>query len=275
MINILYSGNNKVFKGILLGTLSIIKHCSEPITIYLATADFTELNKSFVPISTQQCAFLDEILKTANPQSTAKIIDTTKVFKQSINDKNLKNCYTPYAMNRLLIDLLDLPDKLLYIDSDVMACDDISKLFNIDITDFEFAAALDYMGKFWIARDYFNSGVMLINRQKALDTNLFAKCRQLVNTKWFKMPDQSALYRSKTAIKFLDGKFNEQRMPKDDTVVKHFNKGIRWTPFFHIYNIKQWQFDKVHKKLKIFCFDDIFDKYSAMLATHSDLILGE
>ena len=70
----------------------------------------------------------------------------------------------------------------------------------------------------------------------------------------------------------LDRKFNEQRTPVADTVVKHFNKGIKWIPFFHIYNIKQWQIDKVHKKLKIFCFDDIYEEYNKIIEQNPSII---
>lgn len=39
---------------------------------------------------------------------------------------------------------------------------DINELFNIDINDYECAACLDYMGRFWVDRKYINSGVNFI-----------------------------------------------------------------------------------------------------------------
>lgn len=79
------------------------------------------------------------------------------------------------------------------------------------------------------------------------------------------MPDQSAIRKYVKDILILEDRFNEQRSIKPKTVVKHFNKGIKWFPFFHIYNYKQWQIDNVHKKLKIFMFDDIYDQYKNLL----------
>ncbi len=272
MVNIMFSGNKRIFKGIVLATLSILKYYKNPLTIYLTTLDYTEINPNFCRITQEQADFLDNLVKQTNAQSQVKLIDTTIMFKQLLYGKNHNNDYSPYTLIRLLIDKIDLPDKILYLDSDIMTCDDISLLYDIDISEYEFAAALDYMGKFWIAKDYFNAGVTLFNRELAIKNDLFEKCRYLVNTKWFKMPDQSALYRSKTSMLILDGRFNEQRFPKQNTVVKHFNKGIKWLPFFHIYNVKQWQFDKVHKKLKIFCFDDIFEQYTELLKDHKQLI---
>ena len=272
MVNIMFSGNKSIFKGIVLATLSILKHYKNPLTIYLTTLDYTEIKPNFCCITPEQADFLDNLVKQTNAQSQVKLIDTTIMFKQLLYGKNHNNDYSPYTLIRLLIDKIDLPDKILYLDADIMACDDISLLYDIDISEYEFASALDYMGKFWIAKGYFNAGVTLFNRRLAIKNELFEKCRYLVNTKWFKMPDQSALYRSKTSMLILDGRFNEQRMPKQNTVVKHFNKGIKWLPFFHIYNVKQWQFDKVHNKLKIFCFDDIFEQYTELLKDHKQLI---
>lgn len=272
MVNIMFSGNKAIFKGTLLATLSILKHYKGVLTIYLTTLDYSELKENFVCITKEQSDCLDNLVKKVNPESKVILMDVTTIFKQLLSDKNQKNDYTPYTLTRLLIDKLDMPDKILYLDSDVMACNDISILYNLDIENYEFAAALDYMGKFWIAKDYFNAGVTLFNRKLAIQNDLFEKCRHLVNTKWFKMPDQSALYKSKINMLILDRKFNEQRMPVADTVIKHFNKGIKWIPFFHIYNIKQWQFDKVHKKLKIFCFDDIFEEYNKIVQGNPSII---
>lgn len=272
MINVMYSGNSAIFKGILLSCMSIVKHCKEPLTIYLSTLDYTELKSTYKCITPEQAELLEKVLKQVNQESNVKLMDITQLFKNNISNKNQKNDYTPYAQIRLLANLMELPDKFLYLDSDTMACGNIAELFNIDMTNYEFAVALDYMGKFWIAKDYFNSGVALFNRKLCIDNNLFEKCRNLINTKWFKMPDQTSLYRSKTSILYLDSKFNEQRLPKKDTIIKHFNKGIKWIPFFHIYNVKQWQFDKVHKKLKIYCFDDIFEEYTKLANDYKDII---
>ena len=98
-----------------------------------------------------------------------------------------------------------------------------------------------------------------MNLKQMRQDNLLEKCRNMVNKTRMLMPDQTALnkYGKK---KYLPFKFNEQRKIKADTVIKHFCKGIVFfLPFgFHIYNIKQWQRNKVHESLKIFMFDDIY-----------------
>ena len=146
---------------------------------------------------------------------------------------------------------------------------DIKELWDVDINDYEFAAALDFMGKKWINKNYCNAGVLYINLKKVKETGLWTKARQRVHDKTMAMPDQSALHDLATFKLVLPDKFNEQRTIKEDTVIKHFCKGIKFYLFIpRVYNYKQWQRDKVHKKLKIHDFDDIYDDYDAVMAKH-------
>ena len=169
-------------------------------------------------------------------------------------------------MLRLFLDELPgMPDKIIYLDIDTMCVSDIAQLYDIDISACEYAAALDYMGKFWINKHYCNSGVLLLNLQKIRETGLFRKCRELICVKKMAMPDQSALHRCATSRMELPMRFNEQRTIKPDTVVKHFNKGIKWYLFIpRVYNYKQWQRDKVQNRLKIHDFDDIYAEYDRL-----------
>ena len=54
MINVLYAGNYKVFDGLLLSVLSMVKHTNEPLNIMCLTMDLRELDKRYVPISKEQ-----------------------------------------------------------------------------------------------------------------------------------------------------------------------------------------------------------------------------
>ena len=61
--------------------------------------------------------------------------------KEFANCANEKAYCTPYTLLRLLADLVpNMPSKLLYLDIDMMIGDDITKLYNIDISDYEYAA---------------------------------------------------------------------------------------------------------------------------------------
>ena len=191
-------------------------------------------------------------------------------FRAELADgKNTENFYTPYTLLRLYMDGFEMfPDKIVYLDIDTMCASDIGQLYDVDLGDAEYGAVLDHMGKFWINRHYCNAGVLLLNLARIRETKLFARAREYVYTHKMMMPDQTALHRLCTKRVYLPRRFNEQRDLRDDTVVKHFCRGIRWVPFFHIYNYKQWERDKVHKKLKIFYFDDLYEKFDALAAEH-------
>lgn len=266
IIPVCYAGNKKVFEGIMLGALSILKHAKSAVKFYVLTMDLQDVKPEYLPISPEQVAALDEIAKTYNSGSAAQLIDVTPLYLESLKSgRNERTEYTPYCLLRLYMDVLpEIPDKAVYLDVDTMVLRDIDELYSIDIADYEYGAVVDYMGKFWISKYYINSGVLLLNMAEIRRTKLFTRAREMVTTKWMKMADQTAINRLAERKLYLPGKFNEQRNIKPDTVVKHFNKGIRYFPFFHIYNYKQWQREKVHKKLKIHDFDDIYALYDTL-----------
>ena len=137
---------------------------------------------------------------------------------------------------------------------------DISELWDVDISAYEFGASLDAAGRYWIDENYCNSGVMLINLRRIRETGLFAETRRQVNRRTMVMPDQSALNDLAESKLVLPRRFNEQRAIRDDTVIKHFFRWFRIYPLWaRMLNYKQWQVDEVHKKLKIHDFDDIYD----------------
>lgn len=268
MINVCYCGNRKIFPGLLLSVMSLAKHTERALSVYVLSMDLHEQNPAFVPFTKNQMNVLNKVLQDKNPESRAIQLDLTDLYKQKLaKGKNRKAAiYTPYALLRLYLDVLpDIPDKMIYLDVDTMCTDDIANLYDVDIENYEYAAALDYLGKFWINKNYCNSGVLLLNLPKIRDTGLFDRVRELVCNKKMAMPDQSALHKCGKLRLYLPERFNEQRNIKPDTVVKHFCKGIKWILFFPFtYNIKQWHRDKVHKRLKITCFDDIYEKYDLL-----------
>lgn len=267
MIPILYCGNDRIFEGLFLSATSIARRTGEALEVRVLTMDDSDANPAYRPISEERVASLECALKRFHPENRAVRVDLSEKFFEAFGGgKNLKNSYTPYALLRLLADdpAVVPYDKAIYLDVDTMACRDIRELWDIDIMDYEYGAVLDYMGTFWVAKDYCNSGVLLLNLAKIRETGMFGKCRELIREKWFAMPDQSAIHRSAIARYTLPRRFNEQRGITGETVIKHFNKGIVWFPF-HIYNVKQWQRDAVHKRLKITAFDDDYAFYDEFM----------
>lgn len=264
MINILYSGNDKVFDGILTCSLSILKRSKndEPITFYIFTMDVSHLKSDYTSISDSKVKYFEGIIKEYNPENRVVKIDVTDIYKREFAGSPNEGAYcSPYTLLRLFADLVDLPDKLLYLDIDLLFARDIHLLYDINIDDYEYAAARDYYGKFFIKPNYINAGVLLFNLKKMKETNLLGKARELVRTKKLMFADQSAIIRSTTKRKLLSQRFNDQKFLHKKTVVRHFSKRLFWLPYPHTDNIKQWHISRVHKKFKYYGFDDVLYDY--------------
>ncbi len=274
MLNVCFAGNRGYFEGLLMCTMSIAKNTKEEIYLHVLTMNLECDNPNFKDFTQAQVDFLDEFLKSKNPNSKAVRWDVTQLYLQHLHHgKNNSTGYTPYSLLRLLMDFLpDMPDKMIYLDIDTMCCSNLKQLMDEDVENFDVAMVKDYMGRFWIRPSYCNAGVLLLNIKRMKENKIFEKCRNMVCNKKMFMPDQTALnkYAKK---KYLPFKFNEQRKIKPDTVIKHFCKGIVFfLPFgFHIYNIKQWQREKMHKSLKIHIFDDIYAEIDDIKAKRKDL----
>jgi lipopolysaccharide biosynthesis glycosyltransferase len=265
MINILFCGNEGVFAGVLTCMLSIFKRTDtkEPFHIYIYTMDVSYLKAEYVPISGRAAAFLDKAAKSYNPLNVVECIDVTDIYKKEFASCPNEQCYcSPYTLLRLFADMVDdMPDKLLYLDVDILFNRDIRLLYDIDVSDYEYAAARDHYGKYILNPNYINAGVLLLNMKKIRETGLLAKARQLIKTKKLLFADQSAVYRSTTKKKMLPQRYNDQKFLHRHTVVRHFSKRLFYLPYPHTENIKQWKVSKIHKVFGYYVFDDILYEY--------------
>lgn len=263
MINILFGGNNKVFDGILLCLLSMIKHCPDELNVHILTADVRELNENFKPLDENQISILNKVVKRKNINSDVKLIKLGKEFNSWVySSSNKLNSYTPFAFLRLFADKIEnLPEKIIYLDTDILLNGNIGELFNVDIANMELAVVKDRYGHFFIKPSYFNSGMLLMNIKKIKESNLFEQVRNICVTKKMAFPDQSALNKCCSRKIYLPRKFNEQGKLRDDTIIHHFSKKIKWFPYFHTINIKPWQIDEVKNKYKCHAYDDIYEEY--------------
>ena len=261
MINVLFGGNYKVKDGILLCIMSMVKHCNDPINVTVLTADVTELNPDYKPVQEEDILLFDKILKNKNPNSCTNLIQLGKEFNTwATNGENKLSQYTPFTFLRLFSDKLDLPEKIIYLDTDIMLNGNIKELFDIDISNYELGVVLDRYGKFFISPKYFNAGVLLMNMKNIKKSNLLEEVRNMCFYKKMGLPDQTALNRLCKKKLYLPRRFNEQANPKKNTIVQHFSKRIWWFPF-HSRNIKQYHIDLVHEKYHIHNYDDIYEEY--------------
>jgi len=264
----MFAGNYKVFDGILIASISIVQHCKDPINVYILTMDLSEQNPDFLPLSEKQIDCLQRLYSKTNEKSKVIPVDVKEVYLKELGTSpNKESSYTPYALLRLLADKLDvIPDKVLYLDADVVANGDISELYQMDVEEYEIAGVRDYYGKIFFYPRYLNSGVLLMNMKRIRETGMLSKALRLCNSKRVFLPDQTAINKYARRKKIISSKFNEQKNMKKDTVIRHFSMTLQFFPKFKKINIKPWHIDDVHNILKIYEFDDTYARYKEIIA---------
>ncbi|WP_294763037.1 glycosyltransferase [uncultured Lactobacillus sp.] len=269
-MNILFCGDHNAEDGILIATLSLLKNSgAQELHIYILTMYTQSYHKKFQPFSKQVADYLKSLLVKQNPQSTLKLMDCTGLFVREPLIANMSTHFTPYAMLRLFADEIpQLPNKILYLDADVIVRRSLVNFYQQDLTGTELVGVLDYWGRFFFHNlhehkvfDYVNSGVLLLNLPEIRKTNLFARIRHLLQTRTVLMPDQTALNRYAREKKIAPRRYNEQYKLQPDTVIQHFTTSFRFWPVFHTLTVKPWDVQRVHKVLKLHEYDDILTNY--------------
>lgn len=266
-MNILYCGDGNIADGVIISALSLAERVSEPLSIYILTASLKTGSTVREALSESFRTSLEEFLKERNKKNMVKLIDITKIFNENLPLANLQTRFTPFCMLRLYADLIsDLPDKILYLDNDVICRKNPNEFYNQDIENFEIAGCLDYYGSWFFKknpfkRDYLNSGVLLLNLKRIRETGLFLKCRRHCCENQMFMPDQTALNKLSQHKKICKRCFNEQRKLRKDTVFQHFTTSFRFFPYFHTVSVKPWNIDAMHKILNLYEYDEILKEY--------------
>jgi hypothetical protein len=90
MINILFSGNEKVFDGALTELISITNRTKEPINCYIFTMDASNLKPEFTCITDKQIEFLNKVVKTKNANNKVTKVDVTEIYNQEFKGFSIK-----------------------------------------------------------------------------------------------------------------------------------------------------------------------------------------
>lgn len=266
-MNILYSGDANIAYGVTISALSLCHNVKEPLNIYILTADIKHGSTSHMALPLEFGTFLEEQIRKYNLNHTVTLIDITEKFAKDKPLANMETRFTPCCMLRLYADLVpELPDKILYLDNDVICRLNPAEFYNKDINNFSLAGSLDYYGSWFfrnrpLARDYLNSGVLLLNLKRIRENGLFAKCRLRCKTEEMFMPDQSAINKLCLDKKICPRRFNEQRKLKKNTVFQHFTTSFRFFPVFHAVSVKPWNIEGMHKRLRLYAYDEILSEY--------------
>ena len=266
-MDILYCGDENIKDGLLISILSLLKTVPSTLHIYVLTIKYKTETKTYNAIPDKVINYLDKLVKGKDKESFVKKIDITDMFVKDAPKPNMRTLFTPCCMIRLFADQVDeLPEKILYLDNDIICRKDITEFYNQDVEGYEVIGVLDHYGKWFYKKkmfkfDYLNSGVLLMNLKMIKETKLFEKCRYLCKTEKVRMPDQASINRIAISKKSMPRKYNEQRKLHDDTVIQHFTTSFRFFPIFHPLKVKPWQIDRVHKKLHLHEYDDLLNEY--------------
>lgn len=193
-----------------------------------------------------------------------------------IKDKTaLRDYYTNAIYYRIFIpSLFPQYDKILYLDSDMVFLEDISKLYETDLGDNIFGAVHEEAMSFFdvfgtyaeefldVPRmEYFNSGLLLINTEEYIKSGVEQRFIDLMLRHKFEVaPDQDYLnVVCKGRVKHLDVGWNKTPIPgkrfKDkDVKLIHYKL-----------NFKPWHYDNVR-------YQDAFWKYAKKTPFYDELL---
>ncbi len=266
MINVLFCGDARMQDGLLLATLSLLKHSSEPLHLYLLTATIP----GYEVFPQSGADFLQTLVQKHDPRHQVTRIDITPQFQAQPPRANMDTIFTPYCMLRLYADLLpELPERLLYLDTDILCRRRFNDWYHQALDGIEFVGVLDHYGKWFFHHelstfDYVNSGVLLLNLAEIRTTGLFAACRKRCAEQKLFMPDQSALNKLATVKILAPRRFNEQRKLHNSTVFQHFTTSFRLFPWIHTLTVKPWQVAAMHNQLHLHAYDDLLGDYQQL-----------
>ena len=150
-MNVLYCGDKNIEKGLTISILSLLKNVSEEINIYVLTINFEK--PKIQGITDDSIKILDDRVNNNNKDSFVKKIDITELFEKEMPLSNMKTHFTPCCMLRLFANKIDsLPDKILYLDTDVIARKNPHEFYKQNIEDYEFVRSIRLLWKMVLSK---------------------------------------------------------------------------------------------------------------------------
>ena len=141
---------------------------------------------------------------------------------------------SPYAFLKFFADKAELSGRVLYLDADTLLSGDVGIVFDQGLSDCAFGAVRDAKGSWIIAPDYFNTGVLLFDLERAKKEGLFEKARLLLKEERLYLPHRSAFYYTGVPAYLLPPSCNEQTRLRSDTLVRHFCRQFKLFPLPHL-----------------------------------------
>ncbi len=202
MIHVVMASDDNYIHHLAVAAMSCVDRTSEDVTLHVLCNNVSEENKRKLTESlqavkaNQKINFIDLDAKSLEGLCGERFISVTM--------------YARYFIPELIPDA----DKALYLDTDILVRHDISPLWEMDVSDYLIAAALDpFIAKYYEGygvpkgTPMFNSGVLLMNLKKWRETGFGKKV--LDYTLKEKCIDQTALNHILAGNwKQLDAKYN-------------------------------------------------------------------
>lgn len=145
-MNVLYCGDKNIEDGLIISVLSLLKNVDENLNIYVLTINSKDWNIEGV---TDECIeVINSKMKKINKENWIKKIDITDLFEKEVPAKNMKTRFTPCCMLRLFADEVEeLPDRILYLDNDVICRKDCKDFYNQNMDNYELARFIRLLWK--------------------------------------------------------------------------------------------------------------------------------
>lgn len=207
---VVFASDNNYVRYLSVAILSLIENCSDKYNydVVVLENSIAEKNKKLL---------FKQIAEHKNV--SLRFIDVQKFFDENNNINFSTPAYFSIAIyNRLFIpEIFKNYDKVLYLDCDIVIKKDLSGLYETDMGEYYIAAVIDMGIKAWEKNndnsyDFYkdkeiNSGVILYNIKKCIDSGFTEKC--LENIQKHNFLDQTAIdVVCKGKIKYIDYRYN-------------------------------------------------------------------
>ena len=266
MVNILLGGNRKVFGDTLILVASMADKTEEALNITYLTIHIPQFEPKGLPLTKEHARFLDSLVKKKNPTSRFKLVDATEQFCAAglTSGKNFPGHFSPYSNIRLIADkILGLPDRVIYLDNDIILNGDIKEFWDFNIEKYEVGVVKDDFRPFW--SKYYNAGVMLMNLKRIRASKMFERVIHMNRTRKLMYPNQTPLNRfTRKTKRMLPRKFNAKSKYYPEIVIHHICN-VREGRFFLIgkwwHRIKPSETELLRKKLPAYIkYFDLLDQ---------------
>lgn len=222
---IFFASDNNYAQHLCVAIASILKNSKEEecFNFYILDSNISEENKNIIKNLSSIKGFYIEFIEV-NLELFKNYPQTCKRFPRSV--------YFRYIIPLIKPNL----EKVLYLDSDIVILDSLKELWNTDLEDYYCIAIEDLNrnsskidAKRLDVKNYFNSGVLLINNKKWGEENiselLFQNTKKLNSLNNLIWPDQDVLnYTFNDKVIFANPRFNFQQAAYRKPLISKYTK---------------------------------------------------